>query len=192
MTSWLPHILLPSLVALAFFRTLPRKWVIGLAPTVFIQDLDYLLPGEHRVVTHTALIPLGIFFALALWWRRRGRLEPFWEFARQPGKPVVLLLLSYYMVSHVVLDVFTGGVVLFWPLSDVNYYASFHLILDTSTNTITPETEAGRTDGPFPLAPQYEWFTYEHAAIVAFLGLVAAPAAAAWMVRRVRRGRDQR
>jgi len=184
--SWVPQIVVPPLVALAFFRRLPRKWVMWMAPTIFLSDLDYLVPGEHRVYTHNLFIPVLVMLVLGLWWRKRGRLEPFMEFASRPGKPVALLLMAYYMAAHSVMDVFTGGVVLLWPISNFNYYIDFEIYLNTSTNTFEPVAEAGRSNGPFPLDPVYSWFTMEHAAVLGFI-LVVAFVALGWrLVRRLR------
>jgi hypothetical protein len=188
--SWVPQLTVPPLVALAFFRALPRRWVIGLAPTIFLADIDYVFPNEHRVYTHNLLLPALLVGVLALLWRRQaGRVpEPkrFWEFARQPGWPVALLLTAYYLTAHDIMDVFTGGVLLLWPLSNVNFYAYFEIYLNTANNTLEPQAEAGATQGPFPLDPDYPWVTAEHTAILGFLLAVALVALGVWLGRRGR------
>jgi hypothetical protein len=170
MVSWVPQIVVPPLVALAFFRRLPRKWVVLLAPTIFLSDLDYAVPGEHRVWTHTLLWPALLFAIVVVLWRRRApEGVSLLDFAAQPGGPLALLLIAYYLTAHAILDVFTGGVVLFWPISNLNVYLDIHVFIDTSTNQVEPQAEGGTTDGPFPLDPLYEWVSPEHAAVLAFL-----------------------
>jgi MYXO-CTERM domain-containing protein len=190
--SWVPQIVVPPLVALAFLRTLPRKWVVAMAPAIFLSDLDYIVPGEHRVWTHNLFVPLAVLGALALLRRRRAPTEPFWAFAARPGSPVALLLLAYYMAAHAVMDVFTGGVVLFWPLSNLNVYMDFELFLDTKNNTLVPQAEGGATPGPFPLDPLYPWVTAEHTAILAFLAAVGLVWLGVWLGRRWTRPHEPR
>lgn len=173
MVSFVPHIVLPALVALAFMRDVPRKWVLWMAPIVWIPDLDYLVPGSHRVWTHNVWIPIGFLAALCIWHRRKHRDTPFRAFAVQPG-PVALLLAAYYWMSHILLDVFAGGVVLFWPFWNENFYYFAQIILDTSTNTLDPYQEVGTEPGAPELASKYTWLSYEHVATLAFLAAVAA------------------
>jgi hypothetical protein len=186
--SWVPQIVVPPLLALAFFRRLPRRWVLALAPTTFLADIDYVVPNEHRVYTHNLLIPALLFGALALLWRRQaGRVpEPkrFWEFARQPGWPVALLLTAYYLAAHDLMDVFTGGVLLLWPFSNLNFYASYEVYFHPATNSFKPQGEAGTTQGPFPLDQDYPWLTAEHTAVLGFLLAVGLASLAAWLWRR--------
>lgn len=186
--SWVPHIVVPTLVALAFFRSLPRPWVFAWAPLVWLQDLDYLSPGEHRVYSHNIFVPLAPLVALLVLWRRQaGRVpepERFWAFARRPGAPVSLLLASYYLASHVFLDLFAGGVVLFWPLLNVNLYLDYEIYLDTQTNTFEPVGEVGSSQGAPALAPLYPWLTYVDTAVLAFLGVVGLVALGRRLARR--------
>ncbi|MHB8633335.1 MAG: metal-dependent hydrolase [Thermoplasmatota archaeon] len=188
MVSWVPQIVVPPLLALAFFPGLPRKWVMALAPTIFLSDLDYAFPGEHRVYTHTLVIPalfVGILLAL---WRRRGPTVPLAEFAVRPGWPVACLLVAYYLCAHALMDVFTGGVTLFWPLSQANFAYDLNLFLNTKTNQINATVYANVQNAPAPLDPNYPWFTDEHNAILApvVAVLVAFGALHLWR-RRARR-----
>jgi hypothetical protein len=188
--SWVPQIVVPPLVALAFFRQLPRRWVLWLAPTTYLADLDYLVPGEHRVYTHTLLIPAALLGAVAFLWRRQaGRVpEPlrFWAFARQPGWPLALLLASYYLAAHAVMDVFTGGVALFWPLWPTNYFIDYSITIDLVSGKVTPQAETGALPQPNPLDESYPWLSGEHTAILAFLLCVGLVALAVWLRRRAR------
>jgi membrane-bound metal-dependent hydrolase YbcI (DUF457 family) len=191
--SWVPQIVVPPLVALAFLRSLPRRWVLLLAPVTYLADIDYLFPNEHRVYTHTLLIPALLLGAVALLWRRAakaGEDAGFWAFARRPGWPVALLLAAYYLAAHDVMDVFTGGVALLWPLWPTNYYVDYSITIDLVHRTVTPQVETGATPQPAPLDESYPWLSPEHSAILAFLFAVGLVAFGAWLGRRWARPRE--
>jgi hypothetical protein len=183
--SFLPHAVAPALVAAAFFKV-PRRTVLFLLPTVWIPDLDYLVQSQHRAVTHSALIPLAILLVVVVLWRRRDPLARFWEFATRPGWPVGLTLASFFIASHLLMDVFAGGVVLLWPFTATNFYADFQLILDTGTNTFEPVASSGTEQGPPALSPTYPWISYVDTAVAVFL----AACATGWLaVRQWRKAR---
>lgn len=173
MVSWLPHYVIPALVALAFFPV-PRKTTLLLGILVWVPDLDYILQSEHRAITHSIFLPMAAFAAAIVLWKRGDPEARLLEYATRPGWPVALTLGSYYYASHLLLDVFQGGVVLFWPILDVNFYAGFEILLNTGTNTFEPGAEAGTSEGAPALSPLYPWFSTEHAAILAFLAAVGA------------------
>ncbi len=186
MVSWVPHIVIPALVALAFFRRLPRTWVMWMAPVVWVPDLDYFSPGEHRVWTHNLWIPLALLLACIVLWRRRDPTSRFLAFAARPGWPVALLLASYYWASHLLLDIFAGGVLLFWPLSNLDFFLFYEIHVNLQTGETTPIAEGGATPGAPELSTDYAWLNYEHTAVLAFLAVVGLAALALW-VRRQRR-----
>lgn len=190
MVSWLPHAVLPGLVALAFFRSVPRKIVFATVPIVWLIDADYLIPSQHRAITHSILIPLALFAAVVVLWRRREPRARLGAFLTRPGAPVVLTMLAYYWASHLVLDLFQGGVVLLWPLVNTNFYLAFEILLDTGNNTFTPGSEAGTSEGAPELSPLYPWFSTEHTAYLAFLAACATVGAAVWVWRKAT-GRNQ-
>jgi hypothetical protein len=179
--SFLPHLVGPALVALAFFQV-PRRTVLLLAPLVWLPDLDYLVQSQHRAVTHSVLIPVLLLAAVAGLWRRRDPDARFWEFATRPGAPVALSLSAYFLAGHVLMDVFAGGVVLLWPFSWTNYYLAFEILLDTGTNTFSPGAEGGTSEGAPALTPLYPWVSTVDTAIAAFLAatLAAWGAVRAW------------
>lgn len=203
MVSWVPHLLIPTLVALAFLRSLDRRYVYALAPVVFLPDLDYFWPGEHRVLTHSILWPLACLGACWFLWRRARRAggataaamaggreaagtpprgQHFLSFATQPGPALGFLLASYYLASHILLDIFAGGVVVFWPVWNLNFYADYEIYIDTKTNQLEQAAEAGSSVGAPEVDPHYPWLTYEHTAILVFVAAVLLP----WAVHHVR------
>lgn len=190
MVSWLPHVLVPSLVALAFFRHLPRKTVMLLAVVAWIPDLDYFSPGEHRELSHNLWIPLAFFAALWILWHRRGKAMDLWTFCGQRGAPVILFLCGYYWASHVLLDVFAGGVVLFWPVLDYNFQMFYEININLQTGEVFPEGDASVEPGGAPeVSDNYPWLYYDHTAVLAFLGLVGVVAAIRAGLRRLRASR---
>jgi membrane-bound metal-dependent hydrolase YbcI (DUF457 family) len=171
--SFLPHLVVPALVALAFFPV-PRRTILLLAPVVWLPDLDYVVQSQHRAVTHSALVPLALLAAVAALWRRRDPAARFWEFATRPGAPVALALSAFYVSSHLLMDVFAGGVVLLWPLLGTSFFADFQLILHTETNTFEPVASAGTEQGVPEVSDEYPWISYVDTAILAFLGACLA------------------
>lgn len=183
--SFLPHIVAPALVAAAFFP-IPRRTVLLLSPAVFLPDLDYLIQSQHRAITHSLLLPLALFAAVAVLWRRRDPESRFWEFATRPGAPVRLTLVSFFAASHLLMDVFAGGVVLLWPFVDTNFYLAFEILLDTGSNTFAPAGEGGTSEGAPELSPVYEWFSTVDTAVAAFLAATLGGWAAVQAWRRFR------
>jgi hypothetical protein len=167
--SFLPHAVAPALVAAAFLRV-PRRTVLFLLPMVWVPDLDYLVQSQHRAVTHSVLIPLALLAAVVVLWRRRDPSARFWEFATRPGWPVGLSLSSFYIASHLLMDVFAGGVVLLWPFTYTNFYTDFQVILDTEQNTFEPVGSAGTEQGTPEISASYPWISYVDTAVAAFLG----------------------
>ncbi len=179
MPSFLPHLVAPALVALAFFPV-PRRTALLFAPLVWAPDLDYLVQSEHRAATHSALIPLALLASVVVLWRRRDPGARFWEFATRPSAPVGLSLAAFYVGSHGLMDVFAGGVVLLWPFAYTNFFADFELILHTETNTFEPVGSAGTAPGTPEISDEYPWLGYVDTAVLAFL----AACLAAWLAVR--------
>ncbi len=184
MVSWLPHLVLPLLVGLAFLPV-ERRRLLLLAPLVWVADADYAIQSIHRAATHSVLIPAALGVALVVLWRRRDPTSQFVEFATRPGAPSNLLIAAYYLSSHLILDLFQGGVVLFWPLNNTNFYLAYQILLDTQNNTFVAGGTAGTSQGAPSLSPVYPWFSTRDMAYIGFLGAFAA----AWLaVRYAKRG----
>lgn len=169
MPSFLPHAVAPALVAAAFFRV-PHRTVLTYLPMAWIPDLDYLVQSQHRAVTHSVLIPLVLLAAVVVLWRLRDPAARFWEFATRPGWPVGLSLSSFFIASHILMDVFAGGVVLLWPFTYTNFYTDFQIILETGGNTFEPTGSTGTEEGPPQVSERYPWLSYVDTAVAVFLG----------------------
>lgn len=100
------HILIA--VMLAWILGVDRKKALMLAPVAIIPDLDVLF-AAHRVYLHTLFIPITIAAISFLYKFKREKHHEF------------LLLASFYYLSHLFLDFFSGPVAIFWPLTNVGY-----------------------------------------------------------------------
>jgi hypothetical protein len=160
------HGTIPLLFLLALRRPDARKvWMLW--PLTFLPDLDYFF-GFHRA-TFTNVFVLIPVAALLAWWLRPGH--------RDWAKAEWAFIALVYLVSHVVMDALTGGVVLFYPVSDYTYCYTAEIDIATATNT--PFIAMGPcSHGGIPqVTPIYPWLTDNDAAILAFLvpgGLIVA------------------
>lgn len=166
LTSWIPHIVVPGLMALAFLPVARGK-AAYLAPMVWVPDLDIFVPGlSHRSILHSIWVPLGFLVALRWMWTNSG-VQRFWDYALTPGGPQTLLLMAYYWTSHLILDIFTGGVLLFWPW-DRAFYFDLYIQIDTVNKQIEPQVGPGTELGAPPISPLYEWVSFPDGAVLAF------------------------
>lgn len=187
MPSFLPHLVAPLLFALAFLP-IERRRILLLAPLVWVPDLDFFFAKDHhRAVLGNIWIPLAFVAALLVLWRRRDPTARLGEFMFRPGAPANLFLAAYYFLGHALMDVFAGGVPLFWPLSTYSPY----LFLSVRVNTATGEPDVvgdGGVPADIPeITPVYEWFSTIDAAVLAFLVVATGLwLAHAWRERRLR------
>ena len=84
-----------------------------------------------------------------------------------------------YLVSHLVMDTFTGGTVLFYPLSTHTVCYWVQILVHTPTNTVYPSVEDCSHPGVPQVAEVYPWLSGTDAATLAFI-LPAGLAMAAW------------
>jgi hypothetical protein len=176
----MPTFVLQSVVPLLFLLALPwldRRKIWLAWPLTHLPDLDYLV-GYHRATGHNLWVVLP-FVALAAWGWRKARPE-----LVQWGA-----IGAVYVGSHLLMDVFAGGVTLLYPLSlhTTCYYAEIQVV--TATNT--PFLDAGRCsfEGVPTVATVYTWLPYTEAALLAFL-VPAAFGALGWRLWRRRRTRS--
>lgn len=132
--------------------------------------------GIHRTATNVfTLLPfLGV---LAWSWRaeRRGLAE--WS-----------LIALVYLTSHLAMDTFNGGTVLFYPLSDRTVCYFVQIMVHTPTNTLYPTIEDCSHPGVPGVMVDYPWLSGADAAMLAFV-LPAGLAVAAWQGWRLWRAR---
>ena len=100
------HLLLPLLVLLAL--RIETRAVILLAPLTILPDFDAFL-GLHRVVFHSFIPVLVLPIALLLYSK-----------FRRPDWMLYALIVQFYMVSHVALDL--AGVAFMWPFTTDMFY----------------------------------------------------------------------
>lgn len=177
MPSFVVHGILPLLVLLSV-PWLDRRKVWWLWPLTFVPDADYALPGLHRAVTGNLFLLLP-FVAVLLWARRNGRRD----LVEWMG------IATTYLATHLVMDVFTGGSVLFYPITDYNvcYLAAIDVV--TATNTPVFYFEACSEPGIPTVSPVYPWLSVSEGAMLAFL-LPAWAILGALTLWRRRRDRD--
>lgn len=182
--SFVPHFIAPVLVALAFFPT-TRKHVLLWSPMVFVPDLDFFFAKDlHRAVLGNIWWPLLCIGSLVLLWRRRDPFARFTEFAWRPGAPVGLTLSAYYLLGHILMDVFVGGVPLFWPLSTISPSLAYAIFVDTATGEPQAVGEAVVKEDIPEISPVFPWLDYDHTAQLAFLAAMVLVGAGWWLWHR--------
>jgi small basic protein len=119
MPNWAIHLIVPLLALLVVSRKEDHKYIILLLPLAVVPDLDTFLT-QHRALLHNMFIPV-VFFILG-WKLREYR--------------TVLIICAVYFASHVVLDMFGGGVVLFYPFYDRMAFVNASLSIEQPINII--------------------------------------------------------
>ena len=109
------HWIIPTVILLAFFPQLNRKWILFLSPLTFIADFDKFLPGMHRVLLYNIFFMAVVIAALFLAFRKQKAY--FWA-----G--------TYLFLSHYLLDSSFPGGALLWPLVQRMYFMDFNLTYD--------------------------------------------------------------
>lgn len=169
--------MLQSVIPLMFMLSLPwldRRKVLIAWPFTHLPDLDYLWE-PHRAAGHNLFILLP-FVAVGLFAWRTARIE----------LAEYMLIAGIYVASHIVMDIFAGGVTLLYPLSvhTTCYYAQIRVV--TATNT--PFLDAGRCsfEGIPVVSEVYTWLPSTEAALLMFL-VPATLLALGWSLWRRRR-----
>jgi len=122
MSSPLDHIIIPVAILLLFSKKLKlnQREVIALSFFAVLPDIDSIFGSNsiplHRVLFHNifiVIIPL-LFFMFA------------------KSKREVFGIICFYLTSHLILDLFTGGIFLFYPVYNNVFYAQVELLLSHS------------------------------------------------------------
>lgn len=162
MPSFVVHGLIPLLVLLAIRRLDARKvWILW--PLTFVPDLDYFVAfGLHRAATGNVFILLPFLAGLAYSYQKQ-----------RPELRQWMAIAIAYLASHLVMDVFTGGSVLLWPLTDYTYCYYATILVTTATNTPYLDLGACSREGIPQVAEVYPWLGYTDSAILSFVLPVA-------------------
>lgn len=112
MSTPLIHFLVPFVVLLVLFKK--DKYVYWLSPFALLPDIDSFT-GYHRALLH------NIFVALAL------ALLMFVVLNNNK----VFYIVFIYMASHIILDTFTGGVSIFYPVYSNMIYVNSGIEIDS-------------------------------------------------------------
>ncbi len=101
MPDWPIHLIVPLLALLIAGKKEDMRYILLLLPLAVVPDLDTLMT-QHRALLHNIFIPLIILFAGLIIREKR----------------TVFVIASVYILSHMILDMFGGGVVIFYPFYD--------------------------------------------------------------------------
>lgn len=163
------HGVVPLLFLLALRRDARKVWVLW--PLTFAPDLDYLFE-LHRAALTNVFVLLPIIIAMVWTWREGKRNAFEWW-----------LVAFVYITSHMLMDMFTGGIVPLWPLSDytVCYYAN--VLVHTTDNSYSLDYGACSHEGIPQVIEYYPWLSDPDAAMLAFLLPAALVVATYWYWR---------
>ncbi len=119
MPDWPVHIIVPLLALLIVGRKEDRKYILLLLPLAIMPDFDSFV-GQHRELLHNIFLPLLLL--------RLGMIIK--------QKKAIFIIAAVYLASHVFMDMFGGGVVLFYPFYNRMAFVDASLGLGTSNELI--------------------------------------------------------
>jgi Na+/proline symporter len=167
------HLLIPPLVLLAS-RRFPPRLVLGLLVFSLVPDLDFFVP-PHRALLHSVFLP-ALLGAMAWKWAKEG----------DRFRSDAALVVAFYLFSHSFMDLFAGGVVPLWPLSDQTFFIDVRVLIDTRTLQPFPTFEPGSFQGVPQVTEVFEFLNGAEFAIL-MLTLLTAAALAVRRARQVKR-----
>src|SRR3989344_3625177 len=94
------HFLIPLLILLVVYPKVNKKLAIPLALLALTPDLDFFIDFTHRFLFHSIFFP--IIISLTIYFLSKNL--------------QIALISFYYLISHLVLDMATGSIALFWTL----------------------------------------------------------------------------
>lgn len=113
MPDWAVHAIIPLFALLIVTRKEYTKYIIYLLPLALIPDLDHFVQ-MHRALFHSIFIPL-IFLGASV-------------VNSNPKTRFILVTGAAYTASHVILDIFHGGVGLFYPITSDMFFINAELL----------------------------------------------------------------
>lgn len=171
MPSFVVHGLVPLLVVLAL-RLAPPRVALTMLPFTWLPDLDFWI-GVHRATTSNVFILLPTLY---LWYRWRQD---------RPDRARYAAIATIYLASHLVMDLFAGGIVPFWPLWDETVFWHFLIQINTQTGETDVTNQPGSHEGAPEVVEVFTWLSPLESAMLAFTGLaVAGTLAWRWYKRR--------
>ena len=99
MPNWAIHLIVPLLALIILGRKEEYKYILLLLPLAVLPDID-TFAAQHRALLHNIFIPAILFFIGVSIKKMR----------------TAFIIAGVYFTSHVILDMFGGGVVLFYPV----------------------------------------------------------------------------
>jgi membrane-bound metal-dependent hydrolase YbcI (DUF457 family) len=127
------HIVVATSLLWLFWDKKYRNYVLLLFPLAVLPDLDHFLPPYHRLLLHNVFI-LVPTIGLALYARFRAKNDVLYN---------VALIATCFLLSHLLLDLFTGaGVPLSYPLSAAAFGFTYELIIAHGSVVLLAEPPA--------------------------------------------------
>jgi membrane-bound metal-dependent hydrolase YbcI (DUF457 family) len=154
-----------------------RRKVFLAWPLTHLPDLDYLV-GHHRATLHNVWVLVPFLVVLA--WSLHGP-------RRRPDLAEWAAIGLCYLGSHLLMDVFAGGITLLYPLSLYTLCWGFTIDVVTATNELVVNWGPCSFEGIPVIAEIYPWLPWNEAAFLAFL-VPATLVVVAWRLWRRWRG----
>lgn len=114
MPDILIHLLIPFLILLLIIKKENRNHVILLLPLAALPDIDIIF--QHRAFLHNFFIPLTLLFISQLYTKYKH----------------IFLISAFYIFSHSFLDIFNGGVSIFYPIIYNTFIINFDIIMNSA------------------------------------------------------------
>jgi len=130
MAEPLIHLIIPLLLLLLICDKDKRTLIFILSPIAIIPDLDIFY--DHRGLLHNIFILVGILAVSKLF--------------SEKWKPT-LIIISAYFVSHIVLDMFNGGVGLLYPFHNMLFVIKTEIMLTKDTHILYSVFDWGFKNG---------------------------------------------
>lgn len=128
----LVHLIIPVIILIAFFPKL-KKEIIFLAPITLIPDLDILF--GKRTIFHNILFSL--FLVLVVFLVSRIVFEKDKKYSK-----ILALITLFFVLTHLLLDIWGPGIALFYPFDDKLYSFDFNVYMSPATKVISYELNA--------------------------------------------------
>jgi hypothetical protein len=127
------HLIVATSLLWLFWDKKYRNYVLLLSPLAVLPDVDHFLPPFHRLLLHNIFIIVPTI-SLAVYAR-------FW--AKNDVLFNVSLIATFFLLSHLLLDLFTGaGVPLFYPLTAATIGFTYELVIAHGSVVLLPEPPA--------------------------------------------------